>query len=125
MGRTKEEWGHIHQIEQNGGTFCVVDDKVVHEVGLDFCTCGMAADRAVQLLRARLFPSTTTRPSSAATFRVLHRFHKLSFEAKCSAYEFYNALARETNNTGNFQPQVSRITLILRISLKDVPEPLQ
>ncbi|KAJ7030155.1 hypothetical protein C8F04DRAFT_1187110 [Mycena alexandri] len=115
VARTKEDWDHIHQIEQKGGTFCVVDDKVVHEVGLDFCTCGMAADRAVQLLRARLFPSTTTRPSSAATFRVLRRFHKLSFEAKCSAYEFYNALARETNNTGNFQPR-NRYSEFLRMT---------
>ncbi|KAJ7800951.1 hypothetical protein B0H13DRAFT_1932428 [Mycena leptocephala] len=28
-----------------------------------------------------------------------------SFESKCSAYEFYNALARETDNTGSFQPR--------------------
>ncbi|KAJ7699410.1 hypothetical protein B0H16DRAFT_1749444 [Mycena metata] len=115
LARTKEDWDHIHEIERKGGTFCVVDDKVIHEVGLDFCSCGTAADRAVQLLRARLFPSTTTRPSSAATFRVLRRFHKLSFESKCSAYEFYNALARETNNTGNFQPR-NRYSEFLRMT---------
>ncbi|KAJ7024119.1 hypothetical protein C8F04DRAFT_1192750 [Mycena alexandri] len=100
LARTPAEWEKSKE-----DSFCIVDDKVIHEVALDFCTCGTAAPRAVQLLRAQLYPATTVRPSSAATFRVLRRFHKLSFEAKCSAYEFYNALARETNNTGNFQPR--------------------
>jgi hypothetical protein len=88
-------------------SFCVVDSNCIHEIGIDFCTCGAEMSRADQLLRARLYPATTTRPRSAATFRVLRKFHKLSFESKCSAYEFYNCLARETNNTGNFQPRVS------------------
>ncbi|KAJ6488184.1 hypothetical protein C8R47DRAFT_978857 [Mycena vitilis] len=86
-------------------SFCIVDSNAIHEVTVDFCTCGKAQSRPIQLLRARFFPATTLRPSSAATFRVLRRFHKMSFESKCSAFEFYNALARETNNTGNFQPR--------------------
>ncbi|KAJ7032307.1 hypothetical protein C8F04DRAFT_1262054 [Mycena alexandri] len=110
FARTPEQWNKIKE-----DSFCIVDDKVVHEVALDFCTCGTAAPRAVQLLRSRLYPATTVRPSSAATFRVLRRFHKLSFEAKCSAYEFYNALARETNNTGNFQPR-DRYSEFLRMT---------
>lgn len=89
-------------------SFCVVDSNSIHEVAIDFCTCGAETSRADQLLRAQLYPATTTRPRSAATFRVLRKFHKLSFESKCSAYEFYNALARETNNTGSFQPRVSK-----------------
>ncbi|KAF7364546.1 hypothetical protein MVEN_00323600 [Mycena venus] len=44
-------------------------------------------------------------PHRRRPFRVLRKFHKQSFESKCSAYEFYNALAREMNNTGNFQPR--------------------
>ncbi|KAJ7761424.1 hypothetical protein B0H16DRAFT_1312223 [Mycena metata] len=110
IARTPAEWEKVKE-----DSFCIVDDKVIHEVALDFCTCGTAAPRAVQLLRARLYPATTVRPSSAATFRVLRRFHKLSFEAKCSAYEFYNALARETNNTGNFQPR-DRYSEFLRMT---------
>ncbi|KAJ7029541.1 hypothetical protein C8F04DRAFT_962701 [Mycena alexandri] len=108
--RTAEEWEKIKDV-----TFCVVDDKVIHEVGLDFCTCGGAQPHQIQLLCACLYPSTTVRPSSAATFHVLRRFHKLSFESKCSAYEFYNALARETNNTGNFQPR-NRYSEFLRMT---------
>ncbi|KAJ7024514.1 hypothetical protein C8F04DRAFT_1270212 [Mycena alexandri] len=110
VARTEEDWKKARK-----ETFCIVDDKVIHEVGLDFCTCGKARPRATQLLRAKLYPTTTSRPSSAATFRVLRRFHKLSFESKCSAYEFYNALARETNNTGNFQPR-NRYSEFLRMT---------
>ncbi|KAJ7116908.1 hypothetical protein C8R44DRAFT_879439 [Mycena epipterygia] len=44
--------------------------------------------------------ATTMNPRSAASFNVLRRFHLLSFESKCSAYEFYYSLARETDNTG-------------------------
>jgi hypothetical protein len=87
-------------------SFCIVDTNGIHEVALDFCTCGSAPPPTIQLLQARLYPATTLRPSTAASFRVLRKFHMLSFESKCSAYEFYNALGRETNNTGNFQPRV-------------------
>ncbi|KAK7050311.1 CxC2 domain-containing protein [Favolaschia claudopus] len=86
-------------------TFCIVDHNGIHEVFVDFCVCGHAQSPMVQLLRARLYPATPLRPASAATFRVLRQFHKHSFESKCSPFEFYNALARETNNTGNFQPR--------------------
>ncbi|KAJ7478021.1 hypothetical protein B0H11DRAFT_1726119 [Mycena galericulata] len=83
-----------------GDDFVVVDDHGIHEVGLDYCGCGSSGTETVQLLRAGLFPATTTHPRSAATFNVLRRFHLLSFESKCSAYEFYYSLARETDNTG-------------------------
>ncbi|CAK5267149.1 unnamed protein product [Mycena citricolor] len=83
-----------------GDSFVIVDNNGVHEVGLDFCGCGAAGEHAEQLLRASLFPSTTTNPRSAATFNVLRRHHMLSFEAKCSVYEFYYSLARESDNMG-------------------------
>jgi hypothetical protein len=87
--------------------FCIVDSNGIHEVALDFCTCGRAEDHDIQLLRARLYPATTTNPATAATFRVLRDFHLLSLEAKSSAYHFYNKLARQTDNSGVFQPRVS------------------
>ncbi|KAJ6468859.1 hypothetical protein C8R45DRAFT_1105497 [Mycena sanguinolenta] len=100
LAQTPEE-----RANSDKSSFCVVDSNAIHEVQLDFCTCGKAQSPATQLLRARLYPATTLHPSSAATFRVLRQFHMQSFESKCSAYEFYNALARQTNNTGNFQPR--------------------
>ncbi|KAJ7433324.1 hypothetical protein B0H11DRAFT_2248022 [Mycena galericulata] len=100
--------GHCHERDVRclalsraaGDDFVVVDDHGIHEVGLDYCGCGSSGTETVQLLRAGLFPVTTTHPRTAATFNVLRRFHLLSFESKCSAYEFYYSLARETDNTG-------------------------
>ncbi|KAJ7099018.1 hypothetical protein C8R44DRAFT_593419, partial [Mycena epipterygia] len=110
LARTPEE-----EEQAKLDSFCVVDHIAIHEVALDFCKCGTAAPPQIQLLRARLYPSTTIRPSSAATFRVLRKFHMLSFESKCSAYEFYNALARDTNNTGSFQSR-DRYSQFLRMT---------
>ncbi|KAJ6609786.1 hypothetical protein B0H10DRAFT_1663009, partial [Mycena sp. CBHHK59/15] len=92
--------------EKRRDDLVIVDSNGIHEVGLDFCTCVQAQVPVVQLLHARLYPATTTNPSSAATFRVLRKFHIQSFELKCSAYEFHNSHAQETNNTGNFQHRV-------------------
>ncbi|KAJ6547992.1 hypothetical protein DFH09DRAFT_926685 [Mycena vulgaris] len=100
--------GHWHERHRScpnptpsaGGAFVIVNDVGVHEVALDYCGCATSGTQTVQLLRAGLYPATTTNPRSAATVNVLRRFHLLSFESKCSAYEFYYSLARETDNTG-------------------------
>ncbi|KAF6759469.1 hypothetical protein DFP72DRAFT_1063837 [Ephemerocybe angulata] len=57
-----------------------------------------------QLLRARLFPSTTIDPRTACTFRVLETYQMLSFTGKISAYEFLLAIFRRTDNTWNVTP---------------------
>ncbi|KAG2139540.1 hypothetical protein BD769DRAFT_1350679 [Suillus cothurnatus] len=80
--------------------FVVMDSYGIHEVLLDFCDCVEAESHTQQLLRIAWFPSTTADPKTAATFRLLEEFHLLSFESKVSAYEFYSALVRRTNNTG-------------------------
>ncbi|KAJ7827921.1 hypothetical protein B0H13DRAFT_2240976 [Mycena leptocephala] len=59
-----------------------------------------------QLLRIKWLPSTGKRPRTAATFNVLRRYHLLSLESKCSMGEFYQSLARQTNNTG--EPPMTR-----------------
>jgi hypothetical protein len=105
--------------------FCIVASNGIHEVGLDFCTCGLAEDHDIQLLRARLYPATITNPTSAATFDVLHAFHLLSLEAKCSAHHFYNSLVRRTNNNGVFQPRVSLAFTIEKPRLTWITESLQ
>ncbi|KAJ7046193.1 hypothetical protein C8F04DRAFT_938986 [Mycena alexandri] len=83
-----------------GEAFVIVDSDAVHEVALDFCGCGLGGSKTRQLLRAAMYPATGGNPRTAATFSVLRRFHLLSLESKCSAYEFYHSLARGTNNTG-------------------------
>ncbi|KAJ6587763.1 hypothetical protein B0H10DRAFT_2233949 [Mycena sp. CBHHK59/15] len=98
-----------------GDDFVVVDTHGIHEVGLYFCSCGRAQPPPIQLLRLRWYPATGTNPRSAATFRVLRRFHPLSLESKCSGYEFYNSLARETNNTG-LEPSQDRYEKFMRMT---------
>ncbi|KAG2111751.1 hypothetical protein DEU56DRAFT_935828 [Suillus clintonianus] len=80
--------------------FVVIDSYGIHEVLVDFCACAKGDSHIQQLLRMSWFPSTTADPKTAATFRVLDEFHLLSFESKVSAYEFYSALMRGTDNTG-------------------------
>ncbi|KAG1885253.1 hypothetical protein F4604DRAFT_1878622 [Suillus subluteus] len=80
--------------------FVVVDTHGIHEVSLDFCNCATAQSHIQQLLQISWFPSTTSDPKTAATFRVLEHYHLLSFESKVSAFEFYNALSRMSDNTG-------------------------
>ncbi|KAJ7130004.1 hypothetical protein C8R43DRAFT_896294, partial [Mycena crocata] len=78
--------------------FVIIHSNGVHEVGLDFCGCAQGGSPTVQLLRARLFPATTTNPKTAATFAVLRQFQLFSFESKCATYEFYQSLSRQTDN---------------------------
>ncbi|KAJ6524050.1 hypothetical protein B0H19DRAFT_861949, partial [Mycena capillaripes] len=87
--------------------FVVVTSHTIDEVGLDFCGCGTAEPKSIQLLRMRLYPATGTNPRSAATLAALRRFDHMTLESKCSAYEFYNSLARETDNTGALPSRVS------------------
>jgi hypothetical protein len=87
--------------------FTVIDSDGIHQISLYFCGCrALSLPHTVQLLRARLFPSTTTDPRSAATFRVLETFQMLNFNSKISAFEFYKSLEARTDNTGVFSPPV-------------------
>lgn len=86
--------------------FTVITSHGIILVTLRFCNCGLAASRAAQLLRARLFPATTIDPHSAATFEVLRLFQLLTFGSKVSRFEFYTTLARLTDNLGD-PPSVS------------------
>ncbi|EIW79870.1 hypothetical protein CONPUDRAFT_57971, partial [Coniophora puteana RWD-64-598 SS2] len=79
--------------------FTVIDVSGIHNVCVWYCRCTKMITRYQQLLRASWFPATTRKPKSAATFRVLEQYHLLACESKASAYEFYNSLARRTDNS--------------------------
>ncbi|KAJ7894257.1 hypothetical protein B0H14DRAFT_2334592 [Mycena olivaceomarginata] len=98
-----------------GNTFVIIDSHTIHEVALDFCGCGSAKPKPIQLLRMCLYPAMGTNPRSAATFRALRRFAHMTLESKCSAYKFYNSVARETNNTG-LDPSRDRYEEFLRMT---------
>ncbi|KAF6755232.1 hypothetical protein DFP72DRAFT_1067940 [Ephemerocybe angulata] len=90
---------HVPEPADNN-TFTIIDSDGIHVVNLNFCGCLGAVTRVQQLLRHRLFPSTTIHPRSAATFCVLETFQMLSFTSRVSGYEFMRALERRTDNTG-------------------------
>ena len=93
----------------------IIDRNGIHEVALNYCGCEGAKSAEIQLLRSSLYPVTSMNPKSAATFRVMKFFHLLSFESKCSGYEFYNTLSRYTNNVDVNSSWVS--TQVLRRNL--------
>ena len=101
----------VNPIPTFNDDFIIIDYNGVHEVGLDFCGCESAQPHITQLLRVRLFPATTLDPTSAATFRALEYFQMLSFESKVSAWEFYNTVARLTDNTGTRVLKVGKVVL--------------
>ncbi|TFK61244.1 hypothetical protein BDN72DRAFT_778450 [Pluteus cervinus] len=86
----------------------------VHEVDLAFCQCPGSDERSNQLLQFGWFPATTQQPRTAATLRVLKYFQILSFESKCSAFEFYETLKRMTDNSGT-RPLRNRYPAFLRM----------
>ncbi|KAF8814361.1 hypothetical protein BYT27DRAFT_7219865 [Phlegmacium glaucopus] len=94
--------------------FTIIDSDGIHEVSLDYCSCPQSPPKPVQLLRARLFPSTVIDPRTAATFRVLETFQMLTFTSKVSGYEYYRSLVRRTDNTGT-SPPPDRYHSFLRI----------
>lgn len=81
-------------------TFIVITSHGLVPVSMDFCDCAAAVARDVQLLRFRLFLATVLNPRTAPTFEVLRLFQLLTFSSKVSGYEFYQTLARLTNNLG-------------------------
>ncbi|KAJ7019538.1 hypothetical protein C8F04DRAFT_1276138 [Mycena alexandri] len=107
--------GHWHSVNRcpvplpaSGDDFVIVDIHGVHNVAFDYCGCGTGSHPTVQLLRAHLWPATSTNPKTAATFTVLRQYHVMSFESKCSALEFYRSLERQNDNLSYKKAQKSK-----------------
>lgn len=105
--------------------FIVINSYGIHEVLLNFCNCAEAKSYIQQLLHMFWFPSTTANPKTAATFCILDKFHLLSFKSKVSAYKFYSALMRGTDNTGLMPVKVCNWLLGTYVDLFDSSEPIQ
>lgn len=91
----------------------VISSTGAHHVGVQFCKCMRAGDAttaAKQLLRARWFPATPTRPRTAVTFECLNLFHLLTLQGKLTGFDFYQTLVRLTDNTNVDPPKVSSDT---------------
>lgn len=87
--------GHVIQVGHDTGESCplprysnakkfvIIDVDGVHLVRLKYCGCGHAdPSYDLQLLEARLYPSTTVDPETCATFRALEHFQMISFMSK-------------------------------------------
>jgi len=97
--------------------FRVLDSNGIHEINLDFCGCERQLPRHIQLLRRQLFPATQANPRTCATFGLLKQFHLLNLTSKVSAYDYYRALERLTDNTGTSLPR-SRYRGLMRMGLQ-------
>ncbi|KAG2346925.1 hypothetical protein BDR05DRAFT_974438 [Suillus weaverae] len=93
--------GHRISIQCNNPIPASNDDFVV----IDVNGCEVAQPHITQLLQVCLFPATTIRPKTAATFRALKYFQILSFESKSSALKFYHTIIHLTDNTGIHIPK--------------------
>ena len=78
-------------------TLVIVDVSRVHQLNISWCCCPSAPDHVTQLFEHRLFPASTSRPSTAFTFSVLEYFHVDAVECKTSASSFSTKLRRLTD----------------------------
>jgi len=93
--------GHLGSpcpVGQDVSKFILMHVNGMHTVTVRFCACLHAAEKRIQLVRARLFPATVKNPHSAFTFEVLDLFNMLTMESKTAAYDFSNAMRRLTEN---------------------------
>ncbi|KAF7367663.1 hypothetical protein MSAN_00830000 [Mycena sanguinolenta] len=77
-------------------------------------------ERWEQLLNYGWFPSTPDNPKSAITIATLKLFHAVSLQGKTTAYHFFNALAKITDNTGSraFKRRYQHILRVVRGTLR-------
>ncbi|KAJ7763898.1 hypothetical protein B0H14DRAFT_3510550 [Mycena olivaceomarginata] len=83
--------------------FVVIAPNGFHHVAFDFCECRLSGSkpRWEQLLAYGWYPATPDDPQSAITISALKLFHAVSLQGKTTAYHFFNALAKITDNTGS------------------------
>ncbi|KAM6493319.1 hypothetical protein JOM56_011453, partial [Amanita muscaria] len=80
--------------------FTILDSAGIFVHHVRWCRCNGVAveDKHLQLVRARLFPSSITKPQTAFTFDVLDQFLIDALECKTSAMSFYQKLRWLTDN---------------------------
>jgi len=81
----------------------VVHTNGLHSIRVVYCECRTSPGGYYfgdQLIRSTWFPATVARPRTVFTFEVLDHFHHLTLQGKTTAWDFYNALVHETDNSG-------------------------
>ncbi|KIO13791.1 hypothetical protein M404DRAFT_120325, partial [Pisolithus tinctorius Marx 270] len=75
----------------------VIDVTGVHFIPVRWCQCEAAESFWLQLLRAKLFPATFEKPSTAFTFAVLDDFVRDNLECGTSGMNYYSKLRQVTS----------------------------
>ena len=94
-------------------TLVLVDISGVYQLIVSWCCCPNASDQASQLFQHRLFPASTSKPSTAFTFGVLEYFHIDAVECKTSASNFFSKLRRLTDFSNPQSVPVSELPIPL------------
>ncbi|KAK7030523.1 CxC2 domain-containing protein [Favolaschia claudopus] len=102
-------FGHPDCSRRHSGhqNFVVLDVSGIHQVRVEFCACERRLEMGslrTQLLRRRWFPATDDHPRSAATFRLLDHFQKLTLQAKTTHWDFYCTVERMVDAAGDVPP---------------------
>ncbi|KAF7310199.1 CxC2 domain-containing protein [Mycena indigotica] len=98
----------VHWEGLHNTTISVLSTAMAYTVALDICTCPSAPERATQLLRARLFPATSTRPRTAAR------------AFKCFASSILSLLKRNARHSNSTMPWPGLPTTTALFSLEIV-----
>jgi hypothetical protein len=88
----------------------VVDSGGLRSIRVHFCAC-QPNDRWVQLLRAKLYPSSTQKPRSCWTFDFLDSYIKVSLQGKLALYDYYLAVLHKSHNTATSDKLVTTLLL--------------
>ncbi|KAG1743676.1 uncharacterized protein EDB91DRAFT_1081059 [Suillus paluster] len=95
----QEEGDTINDTQLGVSNLVIVHSTGVYSHSVSWCQCpGAEKAHHLDLMKARLFPASLTRPQSAFTFDVLDNFLIDALECKTSAMSFYQKLRRFTNN---------------------------
>ncbi|KAF8435946.1 hypothetical protein L210DRAFT_3408012 [Boletus edulis BED1] len=87
--------------------FVIIHGNGIHSMTLRLCGCETTATPTQQLLQYHLFPASTDKLQTAATFSVLEEYHLLSLKSKVSAHHYYTLLTQRSDNTGLSPPKVT------------------
>ena len=89
-----------HPVDNNSKAvkFTLCDRTSIHETKILFCDCVGGGHPTDQLMSAAIFPGSMGSPITGFTFNLLKDFHLQALTSKKTAYDFFAALQRRSNN---------------------------
>jgi hypothetical protein len=80
--------------------FTVIHTTSVHQVSIRFCLYNPVVSQVAQLLQHKLFPATSRKPHTCATFKVLCNAKRMHVTGNINTTDYYRRLAMKTNACG-------------------------